>query len=116
MDKTKWTWVLILFVIAFFLFWIFEREWKLESNHRYTVAVTTGYGSGGVVNFEFMVDGILYRRSDRGLSLKSRGAKYFVKYYTPDPSVLAKIVSSDEVPNCIGEPPPNGWADIPSCE
>lgn len=116
MDKTKWTWVLILFGIACFLFWMFEREWKLESNHRYTVALTTGHGSGGVVNFEFRVDGVLYQRSDRGLSLKSREAKYFVKYYTPDPSVLAKIVSDDEVPDCIGEPPPNGWAELPSCE
>ena len=95
---------------------MFEREFRLQTNHRFTIATTVGRSGGGWVDFEFIVNGVVYKRSDKGLSLKSREAKYFVKYYTPDPSVLAKIVSDEEVPDCIGEPPPNGWAEVPSCE
>ncbi len=116
MNRDKWIRVLILFGITCFLFWMFEREWKLKMNHRYTVAVTVGHSGGGWVDFEFMVNEKLYKRSDKGLSLKSRDAKYFVEYYAPDPSVLAKIVSSEEVPECIGDPPPDGWKELPNCK
>ena len=68
------------------------------------------------MDFEFVVNGMTYKRSDKGLNLKSRHAKYFVKYYARDPSVLAKIVSNEEVPGCIGEPPSDGWKDIPTCK
>jgi len=99
-----------------FFSWGTVREYKFSNNHRFTVATTVGYGNGGWVNFEFKVNGVIYKRSDKGLSLKSRYAKYFVKYYAADPSVLAKVVSNEEVPNCIGEPPADGWIEIPKCK
>lgn len=116
MTKDRWITVLLFFIVISFLFWMFEREFRLQTNHRFTIATTVGHSGGGWVDYEFTVNGVVYKRGDKGLSLKSRKAKYFVKYYTPDPSILAKIVSDQEVPNCIGEPPPNGWAEVPSCE
>jgi hypothetical protein len=119
-NENSWLWkglaiTVGLGLVSFFI-WGEIREYKFENDHSFTIATTIGRSGGGWVDFEFVVNGVLYKRSDKGLNLKSKSAKYFVKYYTPDPSVLAKIVSNEEVPNCIGEPPPNGWAELPRCE
>ena len=112
-----WKWIgitTITFLAIFFVEGIIA-EYKLAENHRFTVATTKGHGGGGSVNFEFSVNGVQYSRSNKGRSLMTNGRKYFVKYYVDDPSLMAKIVSDEEVPQCIGEPPPNGWKELPNC-
>ncbi|QLH31495.1 MAG: hypothetical protein HWD62_02760 [Cyclobacteriaceae bacterium] len=117
-DSWLWKGLAIIVGIGFISFftWGEITDYRFNSNHKFTIATTVGHTGGGWVDYEFTVNGVVYKRGDKGLTLKSINAKYFVKYYTPDPSVLAKIVSDDEVPDCIGEPPPNGWAELPSCE
>jgi hypothetical protein len=119
-NENSWLWkgLAIIVGIGFISFftWGEITDYRFNRNHRFTIAKTIGRSGGGWVDFEFMVNGVLYQRSDKGLSLKSKNAKYFVKFYTPDPSVLAKIVSDKEVPECIGDPPPEGWKDVPTCK
>jgi hypothetical protein len=93
-----------------------RAEILLSRNHRFTIAITTGHGGGGSVEFEFLVNGVIYRRANKGLQLITNSRKYFIKYYVDDPSLIAKIVSDEEVPDCIGEPPANGWEEIPQCK
>ena len=117
-NEKYWKWIGILLAISFgsILTWLTIREIKFSNNHRYTIATTKGHGGGGSIDFEFTVSGVTYARGDKGKSLTSNGRKYFVKYYVPDPSVLAKVVSNEEVPECIGEPPADGWKEIPKCK
>ena len=102
--------------LAFFLLRGIFRELQLDGDRGITVATTTGHAESGWVNFEFKVNGVIYKRADKGLNLKSKDAKYFVEYYAPDPSVLARVVSNQVVPECIGDPPPEGWKEIPKCK
>ncbi len=112
----KWAGGVIILGLAFFFIWASVREYEFSNNHRFTVARTLGHGGGGFVDFEFEVNGVIYKRGDRGKQLITNGRRYFVKYYAPDPSVLAKIVSNEEVPDCIGESPADGWEEIPTCK
>lgn len=119
-NENSWLWkgLAIIVGIGFIVFfaWGEVRDYKFNNDHRFTIATTIGSGTGGWVDFEFTVNNRLYKRSNRSLSLKSKNAKYFVKYYAPDPSVLAKIVSDEEVPECIGDPPSDGWKELPNCK
>jgi len=120
MEKSKvWKGIGIATVVLFLALLFGEgivAEYKLANNYRFTVAVTKGYGGGGFVNFEFSVNGVTYKRSNKGKQLIPDGRKYFVKYYVDDPSLIAKIVSNDEVPDCVSQPPANGWKEIPQCK
>jgi hypothetical protein len=111
----KWVGITIMFVIGTILSRGIINEYKLSNNHRWTVATTTGWDAG-FVNFEFNVKGVMYEGANKGLNLKTKHGKYFVKYYALDPSLLAKVISDEEVTDCIGEPPSDGWADIPTCK
>jgi hypothetical protein len=117
-NSRFWKWIVIAIGIglAIFFSWGAVREYKLSNNHRFTIATTLGHGGGGSVDFEFKVNGVIYKRGDRGKQLITNGRRYFVKYYVPDPSQLAKVISNEEVPDCIGEPPPDGWKEIPKCK
>lgn len=112
----KWVGITIAIGIAVFFIDGFVSEYKLGNNHHFTIAITKGYGGGGFVEFEFKVNGVTYKGSNKGMQLKPNGAKYFVKFYQNDPSLIAKIASSEEVPECIGDPPSDGWKEIPKCK
>lgn len=116
-SNTYWKWIGIVIVVGLII--IFNEgiisEYKLVNKHRFTIATTKGYGGGGFVDFEFTVNGTVYKRADKGLQLVTNGRKYFVKFYVDDPSLIAKIVSNEEVPECVGEPPANGWSELPKC-
>ncbi len=106
--------IIISLVIIFS--WGIVTERQLANDHRFTIATTTGRSSGDWVDYEFTVNGVTYNGSHRTLTMKQRGGRYFVKYYPLDPSVISKIVSNEEVLDCVGEPPPDGWAEIPKCK
>ena len=101
--------------LASILIFIIIKEYKLAQDHRFTICTTTDDHGGGIVEFQFTVNDKKFNGRDRGWLLKSKGGRYFVKYYVEDPS-NCKVVSNIEVPECVGDAPVNGWDRLPVCK
>jgi hypothetical protein len=112
----NWISAIFLTALTVFLLRACVNNAKLINNHRYTVAITTTRTNGGWVDYEFKVNEVTYKGSVSKQGLKPNGYKYLVKFYTNDPSLLSEIESNDEVLDCIGEPPLEGWGEVPSCK
>jgi hypothetical protein len=89
---------------------------QLSLHHRFAIATTDNKTFGGHIQYHFEVKGIVYRQSTKVLRLQLNGSRYFVKFNSEDPSQSAEMVSAEEVPNCIGDQPADGWEEIPTCK
>jgi hypothetical protein len=80
-NSKFWKWIVILIFIGlgFFFMWGEVTNYKYNKDHRFTIATTTGNSNGGWVDFEFSVNNVVYKRSNRSLSLKSKKCKILCK-------------------------------------
>jgi hypothetical protein len=92
-----------------------SKALKLNRNHRWTIATTSGWGYGRYINYYFFVDGKKYEKSNKTLSLIPSGGRYWVQFEPNNPD-LNSIRTSEIVPDCISEVPSNGWEEKPSCQ
>jgi hypothetical protein len=92
--------------------------------HRYgiysvaTVTDISKYHKGGRdCSFYFFYRGKIYRnQSTTRILLPGRdtGRRFYVKFLKDNPS-RSYILDEKPVPDCIKEPPPEGWQVIPHC-
>ena len=106
----------MLSVAGFFLIRGVISEYYLSKNYCVSIATTGKRLPGGYVEYQFKIKGIIYTNNDKAHRLTPGGSRYFVECNFKDPSDIANIVSNEEVPDCIGEPPTDGWKEIPKCK
>ncbi|MBS1558362.1 MAG: hypothetical protein JST69_06495 [Bacteroidetes bacterium] len=107
-------------LLAVFLLYMFIsigiRRNKLSAHGKYTVGITLGR-HGKFIDFKFYVNGKEFKNDNpvQKYNPEERDGKYFVKFLPSDPDVN-EIFWDNPVSDCIGEPPADGWEEIPKCK
>jgi len=107
--------LLITFLIYMFVSIGIRRD-KLSAHGKYTVGITLGRHSK-FVDFKFYVNRKEFKNNNpvQKYDPKEREGKYFVKYLPGNPEVN-EIFWDKPVPECIGDPPADGWEELPKCK
>ncbi|MBX2897720.1 MAG: hypothetical protein KF763_19925 [Cyclobacteriaceae bacterium] len=121
-ENNSKLWITIL-VFSFVILWIIKigyDDFRLSNDQRFTIGSTLGWkrtGKGPVIAYRFSVNNKSYENNASAGkdTVDVDSGRYFVRFLPSDPTV-SRVMWDSPVPACIGEPPPNGWADIPSCE
>ncbi len=117
-NSLKYKVIVIIIVIGlgFGVARIMYESNQLKLHNRFAIAVTENKTFGGHIQYHFKVKGVIYYHSTKVLRLQLNGSRYFVKFNSVDPKQMAEIASVEEIPDCIGEQPADGWDDIPTCK
>lgn len=114
--KLVGTWLFIL-VILISVIIILVKDFKLKTNHRYTIGIIydfEGQRGGPVVKYTYMVYNTKYEKSNTVIKLikNSINKRYFVMY-DPDNPNNSKICLDKPVQDTTIKAPADGWEKLP---
>ena len=103
--------------LAFAILWGESKKYFLNRSHRYTIGVTKRtywtLSLGEQLDYTYKVSEKVYdntvRYNDKS---KVPNGRYFVEYYTKDPS-NSRLLQDLPVPDSIKKAPDEGWGYLP---
>ncbi len=119
-DKKYYSTIIIITIIVIVSIVGFGKGCYIQKKGIYTVAIVKdieGTRGGVLCNFYYSYKGVAYE--GRGISAsirkKDEGKRFYIQFLQGNPSVKS-LLENCPVPDCIGDPPPEGWKEIPKCK
>lgn len=117
-DSKKYIAIVFMASIVVIFFSIGEcNKIKLDGDHRYTIGTIGDYNKVRFkyeYDYSFCIDGKFYEGRSRGTKVtpsKMKGRKFFIKFYTLDPSISEIILDKQASDSLII--PAEGWLELP---
>ncbi len=98
----------------------FGNTWYIQSNGIYSIAVVRNIkGTRGGVSADsyYIYNGMKYQTHGVSgiLQYSDEGKRFYIQFLASNPK-RCKLHTDQPVPDCIGDPPPEGWKEIPKCK